>query len=130
MANKPFKLDQQQLWIKFNNQNPTSQEMQLKKDLKNYFEISSRRSQSDDLKYLLSIGLKVVNGQYHDEELSQIANQIKNLNLTIQDEVATNNAIIQGIGDLQDAFTGQQSDIDALVTPETQRTRNKRINKK
>lgn len=130
MANKPFKLDQQQLWIKFNNQNPTSQEMQLKKDLKNYFEISSRRSQSDDLKYLLSIGLKVVNGQYHDEELSQIANQIKNLNLTIQDEVATNNAIIQGIGDLQDAFTGQQSDIDALVTPETQRTRNRRINKK
>lgn len=130
MANKPFKLDQQQLWIKFNNQNPTSQEMELKKDLKNYFEISSRRSQSDDLKYLLSIGLKVVNGQYHDEELSQIANQIKNLNLTIQDEVATNNAIIQGIGDLQDAFTGQQSDIDALVTPETQRTRNKRINKK
>lgn len=130
MANKPFKLDQQQLWIKFNNQNPTSQEMELKKDLKNYFEISSRRSQSDDLKYLLSIGLKVVNGQYHDEELSQIANQIKNLNLTIQDEVATNNAIIQGIGDLQDAFTGQQSDIDALVTPETQRTRNRRINKK
>ena len=130
MANKPFKLDQQQLWIKFNNQNPTSQEVQLKKDLKNYFEISSRRSQSDDLKYLLSIGLKVVNGQYHDEELSQIANQIKNLNLTIQDEVATNNAIIQGIGDLQDAFTGQQSDIDALVTPETQRTRNKRLNKK
>lgn len=130
MANKPFKLDQQQLWIKFNNQNPTSQEMELKKDLKNYFEISSRRSQSDDLKYLLSIGLKVVNGQYHDEELSQIANQIKNLNLTIQDEVATNNAIIQGIGDLQDAFTGQQSDIDALVTPETQRTRNRRLNKK
>lgn len=130
MANKPFKLDQQQLWIKFNNQNPTSQEMQLKKDLKNYFEISSRRSQSDDLKYLLNIGLKVVNGQYHDEELSQIANQIKNLNLTIQDEVATNNAIIQGIGDLQDAFTGQQSDIDALVTPETQRTRNRRLNKK
>ena len=130
MANKPFKLDQQQLWIKFNNQNPTSQEMQLKKDLKNYFEISSRRSQSDDLKYLLSIGLKVVNGQYHDEELSQIANQIRNLNLTIQDEVATNNAIIQGIGDLQDAFTGQQSDIDALVTPETQRTRNRRLNKK
>lgn len=130
MANKPFKLDQQQLWIKFNNQNPTSQEMQLKKDLKNYFEISSRRSQSDDLKYLLSIGLKVVNGQYHDEELSQIANQIKNLNLTIQDEVATNNAIIQGIGDLQDAFTGQQSDIDALVTPETQRTRNRKRNKK
>lgn len=130
MANKPFKLDQQQLWIKFNNQNPTSQEMQLKKDLKNYFEISSRRSQSDDLKYLLSIGLKVVNGQYHDEELSQIANQIKNLNLTIQDEVATNNAIIQGIGDLQDAFTGQQSDIDALVTPETQRNRNMRQNKK
>lgn len=130
MANKPFKLDQQQLWIKFNNQNPTSQEMQLKKDLKNYFEISSRRSQSDDLKYLLSIGLKVVNGQYHDEELSQIANQIKNLNLTIQDEVATNNAIIQGIGDLQDAFTGQQSDIDALVTPETQRTKNRRQNKK
>lgn len=130
MANKPFKLDQQQLWIKFNNQNPTSQEMQLKKDLKNYFEISSRRSQSDDLKYLLSIGLKVVNGQYHDEELSQIANQIKNLNLTIQDEVATNNAIIQGISDLQDAFTGQQSDIDALVTPETQRTRNRRLNKK
>ena len=104
--------------------------MQLKKDLKNYFEISSRRSQSDDLKYLLSIGLKVVNGQYHDEELSQIANQIKNLNLTIQDEVATNNAIIQGIGDLQDAFTGQQSDIDALITPETQRTRNRRQNKK
>lgn len=130
MANKPFKLDQQQLWIKFNNQNPTSQEIQLKKDLKNYFEISSRRSQSDDLKYLLSIGLKVVNGQYHDEELNQIANQIKNLNLTIQDEVATNNAIIQGIGDLQDAFTGQQSDIDALVTPETQRTRNRRLNKK
>lgn len=130
MANKPFKLDQQQLWIKFNNQNPTPQEVQLKKDLKNYFEISSRRSQSDDLKYLLSIGLKVVNGQYHDEELSQIANQIKNLNLTIQDEVATNNAIIQGIGDLQDAFTGQQSDIDALVTPETQRTKNRRINKK
>lgn len=130
MANKPFKLDQQQLWIKFNNQNPTPQEVQLKKDLKNYFEISSRRSQSDDLKYLLSIGLKVVNGQYHDEELSQIANQIKNLNLTIQDEVATNNAIIQGIGDLQDAFTGQQSDIDALVTPETQLTRNRRINKK
>lgn len=130
MANKPFKLDQQQLWIKFNNQNPTSQEMQLKKDLKNYFEISSRRSQSDDLKYLLSIGLKVVNGQYHDEELSQITNQIKNLNLTIQDEVATNNAIIQGIGDLQDAFTGQQSDIDALITPETQRTRNRRLNKK
>lgn len=130
MANKPFKLDQQQLWIKFNNQNPTSQEIQLKKDLKNYFEISSRRSQSDDLKYLLSIGLKVVNGQYHDEELSQIANQIKNLNLTIQDEVATNNAIIQGIGDLQDAFTGQQSDIDALVTPETQRTRNRQRNKK
>lgn len=130
MANKPFKLDQQQLWIKFNNQNPKSQEMQLKKDLKTYFEISSRRSQSDDLKYLLSIGLKVVNGQYHDEELSQIANQIKNLNLTIQDEVATNNAIIQGIGDLQDAFTGQQSDIDALVTPETQRTRNRRQNKK
>lgn len=130
MANKPFKLDQQQLWIKFNNQNPTSQEMQLKKDLKNYFEISSRRSQSDDLKYLLSIGLKVVNGQYHDEELSQIANQIKNLNLTIQDEVATNNAIIQGIGDLQDAFTGQQSDIDALITPETQRTRNRQRNKK
>lgn len=130
MANKPFKLDQQQLWIKFNNQNPTSQEMQLKKNLKNYFEISSRRSQSDDLKYLLSIGLKVVNGQYHDEELSQIANQIKNLNLTIQDEVATNNAIIQGIGDLQDAFTGQQSDIDALVTPETQRNRNMRQNKK
>lgn len=130
MANKPFKLDQQQLWIKFNNQNPTSQEMQLKKDLKNYFEISSRRSQSDDLKYLLSIGLKVVNGQYHDEKLNQIANQIKNLNLTIQDEVATNNAIIQGIGDLQDAFTGQQSDIDALITPETQRTRNRRLNKK
>lgn len=130
MANKPFKLDQQQLWIKFNNQNPTSQEMQLKKDLKNYFEISSRRSQSDDLKYLLSIGLKVVNGQYHDEELNQIANQIKNLNLTIQDEVATNNAIIQGIGDLQDAFTGQQSDIDALITPETQRTRNRQRNKK
>lgn len=130
MANKPFKLDQQQLWIKFNNKNQTSQEMQLKKDLKNYFEISSRRSQSDDLKYLLSIGLKVVNGQYHDEELSQIANQIRNLNLTIQDEVATNNAIIQGIGDLQDAFTGQQSDIDALVTPETQRTRNRRLNKK
>lgn len=130
MANKPFKLDQQQLWIKFNNQNPTSQEMQLKKDLKNYFEISSRRSQSDDLKYLLSIGLKVVNGQYHDEELNQIANQIKNLNLTIQDEVATNNAIIQGIGDLQDAFTGQQSDIDALITPKTQRTRNRQRNKK
>lgn len=126
MANKPFKLSQNQLWIKFNNQNPSHQETQLKKDLKNYFETSSRSSQSDDLKDLLILGLKVVNGQYHDEELAQIVNQIKNLNLTMQDEVATNQAIIQGIGDLQDAYTGQQSDIDALITPTTKRTQNRR----
>ena len=62
MANKPFKLSQNQLWIKFNNQNPSHQEIQLKKDLKNYFETSSRSSQSDDLKDLLILGLKVVNG--------------------------------------------------------------------
>ena len=43
MANKPFKLSQNQLWIKFNNQNPSHQEIQLKKDLKNYFETSSRK---------------------------------------------------------------------------------------
>lgn len=126
MANKPFKLSQNQLWIKFNNQNPSHQEIQLKKDLKNYFETSSRSSQSDDLKNLLILGLKVVNGQYHDEELDQIVNQIKNLNLTVQDEVATNQAIVQGIGDLQDAYTGQQSDIDALITPTTKRTQERR----
>lgn len=126
MANKPFKLSQNQLWIKFNNQNPSHQEIQLKKDLKNYFETSSRSSQSDDLKDLLILGLKVVNGQYHDEELDQIVNQIKNLNLTVQDEVATNQAIVQGIGDLQDAYTGQQSDIDSLITPTTKRTQERR----
>lgn len=125
MANKPFKLTQNQLWLKFSS-NPTDREKQLKKDLKTYFETSSRSSQSDDLKDLLILGLKVVNGQYHDEELSQIVNQLQNMNLTIQDEVATNEAIIQGIGDLQDAYTGQSSDIDALITPTTKRAQQER----
>lgn len=120
MAGKPFKISQDNLWIRFGNDNP--QDKELKKQLRQYFDQSDRKTQSDDIKQLLKLGLQVANGQYHDHELVNIENQIHNLYLSMNTYNQISENIIQALGDVQDAITGQQSDVDAIITPKTKRS--------
>ena len=120
MAGKPFKVSQDNLWIRFGNDNP--QDKELKKQLRQNFDQSDRKTQSDDIKQLLKLGLQVANGQYHDHELVNIENQIHNLYLSMNTHNQISENIIQALGDIQDAITGQQSDVDAIITPKTKRS--------
>lgn len=97
---------------------------QLQQELENYFASEPRRSQNSQLKQLIRLGLAVVTRQYHDQELANLERQVKNLNLTEKTNTEILRKIIEGQADIQDAITGQISDVDAIITPTTQRQAN------
>lgn len=115
-----MKQNQNSITIKFNKNSRDLQDA-----LYAYVLSHPEQTQNQIMQDLLSFGLSVATGAYHDQELNNIQEQLKTLirNTNINNQTLHN--LNEGLADVQDAITGQMSDVDMLITPTTNETQRK-----
>jgi hypothetical protein len=90
----------------------------LSNEVFNYLQ-TSPLSEAKSLTNLLTIGLDVVNGKYHDRELHGLETRNDEV-IRMLTAIETHQKVLQqGLADINDAVTDQISDTDLLTDPIT-----------
>lgn len=98
------------------------QNTELRDQLYRYLLENPANSQNRLLNEILANGLAVVTGQYHDQELGVIQEQLASLIRNAELNNQTLHNVNEGLADVQDAITDQYSDVDLLIEPQTKTT--------
>lgn len=97
----------------------------LSNEVFNYLQ-ASPFSETKSLTNLLKLGLTVINGTYHDQELKTLETRTSEIIRMLQ-LIDTHQTLLQnGLADINDAITNQKSDVDLLIKPTTIAAQNKK----
>lgn len=97
----------------------------LSNEVFNYLQ-ASPFSETKSLTNLLKLGLTVIDGTYHDQELKTLETRTSEIIRMLQ-LIDTHQTLLQnGLADINDAITNQKSDVDLLIKPTTIAAQNKK----